>query len=65
MEITPSENKKNGNVSFFCLPKDEKLKNKWLINIRRDNLPKDVRMCHPHYEESCFKRDFEVIHYSV
>ena len=30
-------NKKNGGV-FFCLPKDEKIKKKWLINIRRENL---------------------------
>ena len=65
MEIIPSENKKNDNVSFSCLPKDEKLKKKWLINIRRDNLPKEVRICHPRYEESCFKRDLEVIYYSV
>ena len=29
---------KNGDVSFFRLPKDEKLKKKWLINIKRENL---------------------------
>ena len=25
-------------VSFFRVPKDEKLKKKWLINTRRENL---------------------------
>ena len=56
---------KNGGVSFFCLTKDDKLKKKCLINVRRENLPKDVRICHLHFQEFCFKRDLEVIHYSV
>ena len=57
--------KKHEDVFFFCLPKDEKLEKKWLIKVRRENLPKEVRIYHLHFEESCFKRDLEVIHYSV
>ena len=30
-----NKNKKNGGISFFRLPKDKKLKKKWLISIRR------------------------------
>ena len=36
---------KNGGVSFFRLPIDEKLKKKWLINIRNENLQKQPPMC--------------------
>ena len=51
---------KNTAVSFFRLPKNEQMKKKWLNNIKRENLPKEVRICHLHFEESCFKRDLEV-----
>jgi THAP domain. len=52
-------------VSFFRLPKNEQLKKKWLINIRRENLPKEVRICHLHFKESCFIRDLEVINFPI
>ena len=63
--MIPSENKKNGVVSFFPLPKNEKLKKKWLIYIRRENLPKEVRIYHLRFEESCIKHHLEVINYSM
>ena len=47
-------------VSFYHLPKDKALKEKWLINLKRENPPNDVRLCHLHFEDSCFKRDLEV-----
>ena len=31
---------KNSGISLFRLSKDEKLKNKWLIHIRRENAQK-------------------------
>ena len=40
MEIIPPGKKKYDGVSLFRLPKDEKLKKKRLINIRRENLQK-------------------------
>ena len=48
------------NVSFYGLPKDENLKKRWLQNIKRENLPKDKKICHLHFEEHCFKRDLKV-----
>ena len=49
-------------ITFFRLPKDDSLKKKWLNNLKRANLPKieNVRICHLHFEESCFKRDLQV-----
>ena len=54
MEIIPSRNKKVVAVCCFRPPKDEKLKKKLL---------KEVKICHQHFEESCFKHDLEVIYY--
>ena len=54
---------KIGDVFFFCLPEDEMLKKKWLINIRWENLLKEVRICHLHFEKSFFERYLE-IHYN-
>ena len=49
----------NTGVSFYRLPKDKGLKEKWLINLKRENPPNGVRLCHLHFEDSCFKRDLE------
>ena len=48
-------------VSFYCLPKDKGFKEKWLINLKREN-PPNVRLCYVHFEDSCFKHDLEVTH---
>ena len=34
----------NTGVSFYRLPKDKSLKEKWLINLKRENPPNDVRL---------------------
>lgn len=47
-------------ITFYRLPKDEALKKRWLANIKRENLPKEIRLCHFHFEETCFKHDIEV-----
>ena len=52
----------NTGVLFYRLPKDKALKEKWLINLKRENPPNDVRLCHLHFEDSCFKCDLEVTH---
>ena len=49
--------------SFYGLPKDDTLKKKWLQNIKRENLPKDKKLCHLHFTEDCFERDMRVIKY--
>ena len=50
----------NRGVSFCRLPKDKSLNEKWLINLKRENPPNDVQLCHLHFEDSCFKCDLEV-----
>ena len=54
-----------GCISYYRLPKNDMLKKTWLIKIGRDksNLPKEdnIRICHVHFTEECFKRDLEVI----
>ena len=57
------KNRQKG-LRFFGLPKDEKVKKEWLKNIKRENLPKNSRICQLHFEESCFKRDLEVSKFS-
>ena len=48
------------NVSFYKFSKDEALEKKWIQNIKRENPPKDARICHIHFEDCCFKRDLQV-----
>ena len=48
-------------VSFYNLPKDLKLRKRWLANIKRENIPKYPKICHQYFEDSCFKRELEVI----
>ena len=50
----------NTGLSFYRLTKDKTLKEKWLIRLKRENPRNDVRLCHPHFEDSFFKRDLEV-----
>ena len=42
-------------VSFYDLPKNINLRKKWLTNIKRENIPKNLKICHQHFEDSCFK----------
>ena len=55
-----NKSNKSKGITLFSLPKNEDMRKKWLVNLKRDNLPKDVRICSVHFEESCFKRDLEV-----
>ena len=47
-------------VIFYNLPKDINLRKKWITNIKRENIPKNPKIWHQHFEGSCFKRDLEV-----
>ena len=51
------------NKSFFMLPRDQKLQKEWISKIKRTNLPKEenIRKCHDHFGENCFKRDLQVV----
>ena len=57
-----SESGKSQDISFYCLPRDEKLKAKWLQKLKRDSLPSEkiIRACHLHFEDECFKRELEL-----
>lgn len=58
-----SKTKKNQeaeSVSFFSLPKDNNLRKIWVSKIKRDDLPKDTRICHLHFTEDSFQRDLKV-----
>ena len=50
------------NVSFFKLPRDQKLRKQWISKIKRTSLPKEenIRVCHKHFDDECFKRDLQV-----
>ena len=45
---------------FFSFPKVNTLKQKWIQNIKRVNLPNVPKICHYHFKNSCFKRDLLV-----
>ena len=47
-------------TSFYSFPKDDILKQKWIQNIKGVNLPNDPKICHYHFESSCFKPDLQV-----
>ena len=53
-------NNKEKNISFYRFPKDQNLNKRWIQNIKRENPPKDARICHLHFDESCSKHDFQV-----
>lgn len=51
-----TNNKKNNpNLSFYKLPSNNKaVSEEWKAKIKRENLPKIVRLCEKHFEENCF-----------
>ena len=54
------------NISFYRLPSNPTLKKIWIQKIKREDFPtdeskqKNIRICHLHFDESCFKRDPKV-----
>ena len=60
-------NKRNKakNIALYRLPKDKTIQKQWLANLKRENIPTEVRVCSMHFEQSCFKRDLEVIYFSI
>ncbi|KAG8182406.1 hypothetical protein JTE90_018297 [Oedothorax gibbosus] len=50
-------------VSFFTVPTDKELLNKWIINIRRADktLDKKCRVCSKHFEEKYILRDYKYV----
>ena len=45
------------NLSFHRIPKKEDLRKKWVHNLNRKILAKNIFVCSDHFEPSCFKRD--------
>lgn len=56
-----STDKDNGNRSYHKVPGEDQtdLRKKWLHNIGRKNIPKNIWICSDHFEPSCFKRDLQ------
>ena len=54
-------------ISFYKFPKNENLKQQWLLKIKRINiqLMQHARICHLHFERDCFKHDLQVRKYSL
>ena len=48
-------------LSFFKLPKDVKIKNVWLANVKREGRPRDENfyLCELHFENDCIERDLK------
>ena len=42
-------------VSFYKLTKDLESKKQWLANIKPENIPKNPKICHQHFEDCCLK----------
>ena len=60
-----NKSNKAKNIVLYRLPKDKTIQKQWLANLKRENIPTEARVCSMHFEESCFKRDLEVIYFSV
>ena len=56
-----SAEKREKDVSFYDLPKDLKLRKRWLASIKRENIHKTPKIPYQRFEDSCFIRDLEVI----
>ena len=54
-------------ISFYKFPRNENLKQKWLLKIKRSNIQsmQHARICHLHFKADCFKRDLQVRKYSL
>lgn len=42
------------------LPERIGLREKWLVQIKRQIIPKNLYICSDHFEASCFERDLKV-----
>ena len=49
-------------LSFFSLPCESKkeLRTKWLNQIKRQNIPKNLFICSSHFEQEMLERDLKV-----
>ena len=60
-----NKSNKAKNIVLYCLPRDKTIQKQWFANLKRENIPAEVRVCSMRFEESCFKRDLEVIYFSI
>ena len=60
-----NKSNKAKNIVLYRIPKDKTIQKQSLANFKRENIPTEVRVCGMHFEESCFKRDLEVIYFSI
>ena len=55
-----TKNCKDKNISFFLLPKEKKLREKWITSLKRTQLPKKVYVCSAHFNESDFDVSYKL-----
>ena len=60
-----NKSNKAKNIVLYRLPKDKTIQKQRLANLKRENIPTEVQVCSMYFEESCFKRDLEVICFSI
>ena len=62
-----SDSRQGKAISFYKFPKNENLKQQWLLKIKRVNiqLMQHARICHLHFEPDCFKHNLQVRKYSL
>ena len=47
-------------LSWHAFPSDGKLRGIWIAKVKRENLPKNPKLCSAHFEPHMFKRNFMV-----
>ena len=62
-----SDSRQGKAISFYKFPRNENLKQQWLLKIKRSNIQsmQHARICHLHFEADCFKRDLQFRKYSL
>ena len=52
----------SGNKTYHKLPAEsrEEIRKKWLVNIKRQNLPKYLYICFDHFEPECYDKKLKV-----
>ena len=50
------------NKTYHKLPAESRgeIRKKWLVNIKRQNVPKHLYICSDHFEPECYKKGFKV-----
>ena len=50
------------NKTYLKLPAESRgeIRKNWLVNIKRQNVPKHLYICSDHFEPECYEKDIKV-----